>query len=297
MLILRWGRAEYETAPLSGLPEGCSVVEASGEAAPLEDADVVVVPSVTRVTAAHVPRLRRCRLVLTTTSGFDHVDTVALRDAGVVTARLPLARREAVVHSALGMALALTRRLPRFQDAARADRWDRDRLHVYGATLLGTVGVVGVGVIGSRMVDVLRALGADVLPCDPALPGSVPLDRVLAASDVVTLHCALTPENAGMIGPDALARMRPGAVLVNTARGKLVDVPAAVAAVRGGHLAGLGLDVFPKEPAPLADLVHPDILLTPHAAGWHPGLGDDIATGVATAVRALLAGEPVPYAL
>jgi D-3-phosphoglycerate dehydrogenase / 2-oxoglutarate reductase len=82
---------------------------------------------------------------------------------------------------------------------------------------------------------------------------------------------------------------------VNTARGKLVDVAAAFEALRTGRLAGLGLDVFPEEPAVLAPLVHPDVIVTPHAAGWHPGLGAKIAAGVAEALRALLAGGEVPF--
>ncbi|MFN7145862.1 MAG: NAD(P)-dependent oxidoreductase, partial [Myxococcota bacterium] len=205
--------------------------------------------------------------------------------------------RDAVVETAVGMILALTRRLVPFQAAAFAGKWERARLAEYGATGLGTVAVVGVGVIGSRVVEVLRALGADVVPIDPRLPGSPALAEVLPRADVVTLHCALTRENVGLIGAEELGAMKQGAVLVNTARGRLVDFEGAVAAVRAGHLAGLGADVFPQEPAALDRYAAPNILLTPHAAGWHPRLGERIAEGVATAVRALLAGEPVPFAL
>ncbi len=302
LTVLRWGQAEYERAWLADapLPEGTRVLTAPlGDTAPLEEADVVVVPSLQRVTTAHVPRLRRCRLVLTSTSGFDHVDVTAVRTAGIACARLPLARRDAVVESALGMILALTRRIAPMQEAARAGRWEREALPEWGASLLGTVGVVGAdGVIGRRVGHVLRALGARVLACDPALGAdSVSLTDLLAQSDVVTLHCALTPDTDRLIDADAMARMRRGAVLVNTARGRLVDVGAAVAAVRTDQLAGLGLDVFPTEPAPLAELAHPRVLLTPHAAGWHPGLGDAVRDGVVEAVRALTEGRPVPFAL
>ncbi|MGH7897026.1 MAG: NAD(P)-dependent oxidoreductase, partial [Candidatus Binatia bacterium] len=265
--------------------------------APLEDADVLVVPSTVPVTREAVRRLGRCRLVITTTSGFDQLDLAALAEAGIPAARLPLARRDAVVETTLGMMLSLTRRLGRFQEAAAAGRWERPRLAAYGATLARTVGVVGVGVIGSRVVEVLETLGARVLRSDPILADGVAFETVLEESDVVTLHCELTAENRGMIGHQELRRMRPGAVLVNTARGSLVDVGAAVAAVRAGHLGGLALDVFPSEPANLAPLVGPRILVTPHAAGWHPGLGAKIAEGVAEAVAALLTGRPVPFPL
>ena len=153
-----------------------------------------------------------------------------------------------------------------------------------------------VGVIGAKMVQVLEAFGAVVTSVDPRLGGPTLAD-VLPEVDVLTLHCSLNTENRGMIGANELAAMRPGAVLVNTARGKLVDVPAAVAAVRRGHLSGLGLDVFPEEPVGLAPWAAPDILLTPHAAGWHPGLGRAIAAGVAEAVSALIEGRRVPFAV
>jgi phosphoglycerate dehydrogenase-like enzyme len=295
MRLVRWGWSEYETPDVPGLPAGVELVIAEGPSAPLETADMLVVPSTVRVDGTAVRRLGRCRLVLTTTSGFDQLDLDALASAGIAVARLPLARRDAVVESALGMMLALTRRLGSFQQAAAENRWERPRLAYYGATLLRTVGVVGVGVIGTRMVEVLETLGARVLRCDPVLADGVSLDELLAASDVVTLHCELTAENRGMIGAREIARMRRGAVLVNTARGKLVDVDAAVAAIRNGQLAGLGLDVFPKEPTDLDRYADPRILLTPHAAGWHPALGEKIVEGIVEAAGALVHGREIPF--
>ena len=295
MKLVRWGWSEYESAEIPGLPSGVELIATAGAAAPLEDADVLVVPSTVRVDAAAIARLERCRLVLTTTSGFDQIDVGALRRAGVACARLPLARRDAVVETALGMMLSLTRRLGRFQDAAHAGRWERPRLADYGATLLGTVGVVGVGVIGSRIVEVLTALGASVLRCDPLLRDGISLDRLLRESDVVTLHCELTAANRGMIGRREIAAMRREAVLINTARGALLDLEAAIEAVQKGRLAGIGLDVFPAEPADLARYAGPRVLVTPHAAGWHPRLGEKIAEGLVAAVEALIDGRDVPF--
>lgn len=297
MKLVRWGWSEYESPEIPGLPAGVEAVAVAGAAAPLEEADVLVVPSTVTVDAAVVERLHRCRLVLTTTSGFDQLDLEALRRVEIPAARLPLARRDAVVETALGMMLFLTRRLGRFREAARAGRWERPRLAEYGATLLGTVGVVGVGVIGRRMVEVLGALGVRLLACDPLLPGGAPLASVLAESDVVTLHCGLTPANRGMIGRAEIRRLRRGAVLVNTARGALLDAGAALEAIGGGRLAGLGLDVFPEEPTDLRRYDDPRIVVTPHAAGWHPGLGEKISEGVVEAVRALLEGREIPFLL
>jgi D-3-phosphoglycerate dehydrogenase / 2-oxoglutarate reductase len=295
MKVLRWGWSEYESPDLPGLPHGVVAIAVAGAEAPLEEADVLVVPSTVRVTREAVRRLTRCRLVITTTSGFDQLDLSALGEAGILAARLPLARRDAVVETTLGMILALTRRFGRFQEAARAERWERPRLAEYGATLLGTVGVVGVGVIGSRVVEILEALGARVLRCDPILTDGVSLATILSESDVVTLHCEMTGENRGMIGRDQIRAMQSGAILVNTARGPLLDVEAAVEAVRGARLGGLGLDVFPTEPTNLAPLVDARVIVTPHAAGWHPQLGAKIAEGVAEAVAALIAGRDVPF--
>jgi D-3-phosphoglycerate dehydrogenase len=303
MNVLRWGAAEYERDVSPALPTGVRFATAPlGDAAPIEDADVLVVPSLQRVTAAHVARLvpprGRCRLVLTTTSGFDHVDTTALAAAGIPCARMPLVRRDAVVETTLGMILALTRRFGPLDHAAAEGRWARAALPEFGATLLGTVGVIGAaGVIGARVCAVLEALGAQVLRCDPRLPDGLPLASLLARSQVLTLHCELTPETRGMLDARAIAALPRGAVLVNTARGPLVDVDAAMGALHDGHLAGVGLDVFPKEPAPLAALRHPRAILTPHAAGWHPDLGKRVTEGIEAAVRALDEGRDAPWIL
>jgi len=295
MRVLRWGRAEYERPGITGLPEGVTVMEAEGPDAPLEEAELLAVPSIRPIGAALLPRLRRCRLVLTTTSGFDHVDVPALRAAGIRVARLPLARRDAVVETTLGMLLALNRRFGPMAAGAASGAWERDRLPAYGARMLGTVGVVGVGVIGSRMVEVLGALGAEVLAHDPRLTESVPLDEICARADAVTLHCELTPETRGLFDAARLASLKPGAVIVNTARGKLLDAQAALAAVEAGRLGGLGCDVFPSEPLDLRPFLHPRVIVTPHAAGWHPGLGAAIADGIRAAAEALLTDAPVPF--
>jgi D-3-phosphoglycerate dehydrogenase / 2-oxoglutarate reductase len=293
--VLRWGWSEYETEEIHGLPAGIDAIAVAGPSAPLEEADVLVVPSTVRVDAAAVARLSRCKLVITTTSGYDHLDVAALRAAGIACVRLPLARRDAVVETTLGMIFSLTRRLGLFQEAARAGRWERPRLARYGATLVGTVGVVGVGVIGSRVAEVLEAFGVRVLRCDPVLADGVSLADVLAASDVVTLHCELTASNHGMIGPSEIAALPRGAIVVNTARGALLDVDAAALAVDEGRLAGLGLDVFPDEPADLSRYAGPRVLVTPHAAGWHPGLGRKIDEGIVAAVRALVEQRDLPF--
>ncbi len=281
LTLCRWGKADYETGALIGLPDAVNLVDDP------RAADVVVVPSTQRVTPSDVPR---ARLVITTTSGFDNLDVPSLRAAGVRCARLPLVRRDAVVETALGMMLALTRRFGAFSETARAGVWDRKRLDRYDARLLGRVGVVGMGVIGTKMAEVLRVLGAEVVEVrdGQAIPRDV---------EVLTLHASLTRTNHQLVDARMIASLRPGCVVVNTARGKLLDVDAAYAAVVAGHLGGLGVDVFPAEPAALASFTDPRVIVTPHAAGWHPGMSAGISDGVAAAVRALLAGEAIPWAV
>ncbi len=281
LTLCRWGKADYEVGPLLGLPAEVELVDEP------RAADVVVVPSTQRVTPSDVPR---ARLVITTTSGFDNLDVPSLRAAGVRCARLPLVRRDAVVQTTLGMILSLTRRFGPFGEAARAGQWDRKQLDRYDARLVGRVAVVGMGVIGTKMASVLGVLGAEVVEVrdGQAIPRDV---------DVLTLHASLTRTNHKLVDAALIASLRPGCVVVNTARGKLLDVAAAYRAVVAGHLGGLGVDVFPEEPAALAGFTHPRVIVTPHAAGWHPGLSAGISDGVAAAVRALLAGEAIPWAV
>ncbi len=166
-----------------------------------------------------------------------------------------------------------------------------------------TVGVVGYGAVGSRVVRLLRAFGTRVLVADPYVQLSaedraagvehVGLEVLLGESDVVSLHARVTPETTGMMDEQALRAMRPGAVLVNTARGPLVDYPALHAALADGHLGGAMLDTFAVEPVP-SDwplLALPNVTLTPHIAGASVKTVTYAARQVAEDVRRYLRGE------
>ncbi len=298
--VLRWGRSAYETAAeletegvaLEAL--GCEVTRDEGPEPPLEDVQILVVTSKQRVDAAVFGRAEALQLVITTTSGHDHVDLAAAEAAGVAVARCPLARRDAVVDTSLAMGLSLLRRLPVLHDRARAGVWARTELPGMPMGLVRglDVGVVGYGVIGRRATEAWRNLGARVRWHDPAVSGSLPLEDLCALSRVVTLHCALTPTSEGLIGDVTCAAMAPGTLVVNTARGRCVDVAALL---RAEHLGGVALDVYPEEPWPdLAVLAaRPNTILTPHAAGYHPGLGAAIVAEVASAVAAWCEDAPL----
>ena len=300
--LSRWGRSPYERpADLEAeahrlspwvevLPPGC-------------DAEILVVTSKDPVHDAVLDRAPACRLVMTTTSGHDHLDLAALRRRGVQAGRCPMARRDAVADAALGLILHGLRAVGPLTAAAREGRWAREALPQLGMrTLAGAhIGVIGLGVIGREVARRLQLLGARVSGHDPAgLPdGVAPLGVAaqLAACDAVTLHCRLEPGSAGVVGAAELQGSRPDLVLVNTARGDVLDLRAALRRLADGGLQALAVDVFPVEPWPdmAAVAAHPGLVLLPHAVGYHVGLHAAIQEELESAVRAFAEGRPLPH--
>lgn len=268
-----------------------TVTHVGADAAPSAETQVVVVNSKMQVGAKAFDWLKDLKLVVTTTSGYDHIDLGAARERGIRVARCARSRRDAVVDTSLAMATALLRRLPLTTAAAAAGRWMRADVKAWPIPLFSTltVAVLGQGVIGRRASEVWQALGATVLACDPILPAAPTLAEALARADVVTLHCSLTETSRRMIDAAALAAMKPGAILVNTARGECVDEAALLADTR---LGGIGLDVFASEPwvDSAALLAKGNVLVSPHSAGWHAGLGASLNDEVVTQVNAWLKG-------
>ena len=209
-------------------------------------------------------------------AGFDTVDTDACAKHGVWVANSPDYGVGEVATHALALALALVRNILAYHRDIHAGQW-----HYLSSGPLRrvgdmTLGIVGLGRIGKRMAHVGRNVFKRVVACDPyIIDGDFPayverrnLAGVFAESDVVSLHVPLNAETRGMIDARVLAAAKPGGFLVNTARGAVVDVDAALAALDAGTLAGLGLDVLPVEPVPTGSrlLGHPRVILTPHAA-------------------------------
>lgn len=307
--VLRWGQSAYETdLDLSREEQGAAGLGLSWRAQPeseapdLQGIGALVVTSRVRVDRAILSAFEGS-LVLTTTSGTDHIDLVAAAARGIAVGRCPLARRDPVVEHALGAMIGLMRHQPAFQEAARAGRWARSELPgLAPRTLRGApVLVVGLGVIGRRMAEVLQALGAEVWGVDPAgVPpgvGAVDLDDALPEAAAVTVHCSLTPTSRSLLDERRIGRMADHAVLVNTARGPIVDVAAAVRAVQEGRLRGVHVDVFPREPWPDLQTAsrHPAVWLTPHASGYDHHLGRRVADEVVQSLRAWSRREPLPH--
>jgi len=233
--------------------------------------------------------------------GTDQVDLAAAARAGIAVFNAPFANTRSVAEMTLAEIIALSRRL--FQKSAElhAGKWDksaRDAHEVRSRTL----GIIGYGHIGSQLSILAESLGLRViyfdvarkLPLGNAQPVS-DLDALLAQSDIVSLHVPATPATRGMIGAAQLAGMRPGAVLINNARGGVVDADALAAALRSGHLAGAALDVFPSEPeqngvpfeTPLRGV--PNVILTPHIGGSTEEAQASIAIEVAEKLARYLA--------
>lgn len=247
-------------------------------AARAPDANVLLV-GYGRVDGQLLDRLPRVRLVCTQSAGVDNVDLDAARARRIWVANVAAAATEEVAAHALAMALSLTRCLPQLDRDVRAGRWDGTRFSLRNPRAL-TLGVIGMGRIGTTLAGWASGMFGSVLGYDPApartaWPSTVrrlDLRDVVRTSDVLSLHLPLTRATRHLIGPDELATMPEGAVLVNVSRGELVDLDALVTCLDAGHLGGAALDVLPEEPPPVDHpaLRHPRVLVTPHAAYLSP---------------------------
>jgi phosphoglycerate dehydrogenase-like enzyme len=228
------------------------------------------------ISGADLQRAVRLRLVHKLGAGVNTIDVAIATRRGIAVANMPGANAVSVAEGAVLLTLAALRRLPALDRATREGRgWPADPQLGETVRDIGgcTVGLVGYGNIAKRVGGIVAAMGATVLHTssrDDGRPGWRPLPELLAASDIVSLHLPLTPDTHHLLDADALARMKPAAVLVNTSRGAVVDEGALVDALRDGRLAAAGLDVFEVEPvAPDNPLLGLDnVVLTPHVT-WY----------------------------
>ena len=267
-----------------------------------ESADAEVLLHVLKpVTAAMIAGAPRLRLIQKLGVGVNTIDLKAARAAGVAVANMPGTNSQAVAEMTLALMLSVLRRLSYLDPLTRRGQgWSPDTGLIDGVGEIAgrTVGFVGYGAAPSRLGAALEALGAAVIYTARSpkleLPGRfVGLDELLASADIVSLHVPLTPETEGLIGRTALAAMKPGAVLVNTARGGLIDEAALVEALRSGHLRGAGLDVFAAEPVDPANplLSLPNVVVAPHQAWLTPETLDRSLVVAFDNCRRLMAGE------
>ncbi len=253
-------------------------------------------PFTARVLAA-APGLK---IIAKNGAGVDSVDLAEAARRGIAVAVAPGANADAVAEHSIALMLALVRDLPKLDRKLRAGGWE-------GTAYLGrdfrgsVVGIVGYGSIGRRTAQLAAALGARVVVlnrsghADP-FDVETDLDALLPRVDILSLHCPLTERTRGLIGAREIASMKPGALLINTARGPVVDEQAMVDALRSGHLGGAGLDTFETEPIAAGNplLALDNVILTPHVAGVTRAAALQVATTTARNVVDFLAGRALP---
>ena len=269
----------------------------------LPDVDALIVRSSTQVSSGALKHGARLRVIARAGVGVDNIDVDAATRRGILVLNTPESSTVAAAEHTMAMLLSLARRIPHAHAALVAGRWNREQ-HV-GSELSGkTLGVVGLGKIGSEVARRALAFGMRVIAYDPYVTEerarrlSVELgtwDDVLKQADVLTLHVPLAQDTRALIGSSELAAMKPGALLVNCARGGLIDEVALLGALEEGAIGGAALDVFAQEPPPAG---HPfygldNVILSPHVSGFLPSYDEKCSVLFALNLRRYLAGEPM----
>lgn len=278
--------------------DSAAEVEAVMAAEPVD----AVISRTVALSAAAIASCPTLKIISKHGVGVGNIDVAAATAHGIPVYVTPGANAQSVAELTLGLMLAAARKIPALDRELRAGRWTRaqDGLQLAGRRL----GLVGFGQVGQRVAQVALALGMQVNTFDPALRGTSPvagvglcesLEALLPLSDVLSLHIPLTPRTRGLIGAAELASLPPGAVLINTARGEVVDEAALIAALGSGALFAAGLDTMAEEPLPaghaLAQLSN--VVLTPHVGGSTAAALGGMAEGAALNVLGYLRGEPV----
>src|SRR3989475_2018335 len=304
--------APHPEEGLEMLPARCEVRQTTGLkeaelAARVADIDALIVRSETKVTAAILDAARRLVVVGRAGVGVDNIDVPAATARGVYVVNAPLGNIVAAAEHTIALALALMRRVVDADRSVRAGEWIRSNF--VGSELRGkTLGLVGVGRVGSEVARRASGFGMNVIAHDPfATEASaraagarlVDLDELLRTADVISLHVPLTEKTRGLIGAEALGRMKPTAVVVNAARGEIVDLDALAEALEKGTIGGAALDVFAAEPLPTDAAIRraPRTVLTPHIAGSTTEAQTNVAVDVVEQILDVLDGKPARYAV
>ena len=274
--------------------------------AAVPEADALLVRSATTVDAEVLAAAPKLKIVARAGVGLDNVDVESATERGVLVVNAPTSNIHSAAEHALALLLSAARQIPAADASLREHTWKRSSFS--GTEIFGkTVGVVGLGRIGQLVAQRLAAFETHIVAYDPYVSPAraaqlgielLPLDQLLARADFISVHLPKTPETAGLIDKDALAKTKPGVVIVNAARGGLVDEAALADAVTSGHVRAAGIDVFSTEPctdSPLFDL--PQVVVTPHLGASTEEAQDRAGTDVAVSVKLALAGEFVPDAV
>jgi D-3-phosphoglycerate dehydrogenase len=302
---------EWERAQLAGSPvtfEAHQLKSASREdlLARIGDADVLIVNMV-KLDRDVIRNLRSCKLIIRHGVGYDNVDVPAATEHGIRVCYVPDYCREEVAEQAMMLLLLCRRKFTKQEESlevsVRKGQWDFSSVGAIRRFSGTKAGIVGCGRIGSLVIGMLRGFGIEVMVHDPYLSERrqaelgircMDLEEVLRTADMVTVHPALTHETKYMIGERELRMMKPTAILVNTARGAIVQAEALARACKEGWIAGAGIDVFEKEPPEESFVLRgiPNIVLTPHLAWYSEDAGVSIREKIMEDVRRFLEGRP-----
>jgi D-3-phosphoglycerate dehydrogenase len=272
----------------------------------VKEADALLVRSATKVDKEVLSEASKLKVVARAGVGLDNVDVPAATERGVLVVNAPTSNIVSAAEHAVALLLAVARRVPAADQSLRSGEWKRSAYT--GVELSGkTVGVVGFGKIGQLVAARLAAFDTKLIAYDPYVSPAraaqlgveiVSLDELLERSDAISIHLPKTPETKGLIDAAALAKVKPGVLVVNAARGGLIDENALADALREGRVGGAGIDVFAEEPttsSPLFEL--PNVVVTPHLGASTREAQDRAGTDVAKSTLLALRGDFVPDAV
>ena len=272
----------------------------------LADVDAVLVRSATKMDEEAISAAKSLKVIARAGVGLDNVDVPAATQAGVMVVNAPTSNITSAAELAVGLLLATARNIAPANQALKAGAWKRSK---YGGVELldKKVGVVGFGRIGQLVAERLKGFGMEILAYDPYVSAQragqlgaqlVTLDELLEQSDFITVHLPKTPETVGLIGKEALAKVKPTVRVINAARGGIVDEEALAEALAEGRVAGAGIDVFAKEPTTESPLFeHESVVVTPHLGASTEEAQEKAGVAVARSVRLALGGDLVPDAV
>ncbi|MDP9362264.1 MAG: NAD(P)-binding domain-containing protein [Acidobacteriota bacterium] len=262
------GRFEIVDRPVKSEDDLASIVG---------DCEILVTRSYNRVSKRVIDAAPALELIAQGTSGTDNIDTEAARERGIAVLNMPGENANAVAELVVGFMISLTRTVPAYDREMRSRVWGRDDCATRHELRHHRLGIIGLGQVGMRVARLAAAFGMRVTAFDPYISDddfahrgvsrAITLEALLPESDIVTLHVPCTMETRGMIGANEIASMPRGAIVINAARGEVLDVDAALAALARNGLGGLALDVYDPEPPTRTWPDDPRLILTPHIAG------------------------------
>jgi len=274
---------------------GWKIVQTTKEtlAAELADADALIVRSATKVTPELMDKAPKLRVVGRAGVGVDNIDLDEATKRGILVMSTPGGSSVSVAEHTFALLLALVRQVPKFDASMREGKWEKSSS---GAEVRGkAIGLIGLGRIGGEVAIRANAFDMRVLAFDPYISEAaakeysvelVPLEKLLEESDFISLHTAVTPQTRNLVNAESIAKMKKGVRILNAARGELINEADLAAALKSGHVAGAGLDVFAEEPPKNSPLIGlPNVICTPHVAGSTAEAQEELGNQVAVQVR------------